>query len=179
MADRPDERLLLRADPAKLPPIGSRLWDGDEWLTVTEHGRDGWIIAAGPCGLREYAPSAIPKLRVDLSAPADGERVDLLPTALGWLNKRFPSERWLSAIESISVPNQWFHLHRGHAAPRYAVGNSRGGRECAFSAGGDRPPRWPRKKPVHAIDPWPDLTGLSDADAARAVVVAALGVARG
>lgn len=162
---RPDERLLLRADKVRRVPEGARVWHArDEYVPGVVVGvtADGHVLVRWAGG-REVAHGA-DRLLLDLSAPADGERVDLLPWALRELN---PS--------AVSARMQLPRLD----APGLRV-DSEHGAICAYVARALVPlVAACLVKPIALDDRWPDLTGLSDADAARAVVVAALGVARG
>lgn len=165
---RPDERLLLRADKVRRVPEGARVWHArDEYVpgvlgggAATTRG-EPIVVWWSDIGAENHSAS---ELALDLSAPADGERVDLLPWALRELN---PS--------AVSARMQLPRLD----APGLRV-DSEHGAICAYVARALVPlVAACLVKPIALDDRWPDLTGLSDADAARAVVVAALGVARG
>ncbi len=166
MAERPDARLLLPAPKVRRVPEGARVWHArDEYhpgvvVGVTLDGR----IMVRWVGGRECAHGA-DRLLLDLSAPADGERVDLLPWARGE-----------SGIDRVTVESPTSAIVRFRDEARDAGGRFRGmvgiGATVADLVA------------LGELDTAPtipglDLTGLSDADAARAVVVAKLGVARG
>lgn len=157
VTDRPDSRLLL---PASAVPDGARVWLRDgrgpyavvhSWDTVS-----GRVYTLAECG----APSSLvtrpaADLLVDLSAPVDGERLD---ARAHFLRELHPEAARLTPSH---VPCRWNVRMDGGDTLLYVVGPDD---EMAY--------RHIR------VDPWPDLSGLTPGDAARAVVVAAL-VARG
>lgn len=159
MADRPDARLLLRADKVRRVPEGARVWHArDEYhpgvvVGVTLDGR----IMVRWVGGRECAHGA-DRLLLDLSASADGERVDLLPWALRELHPD------ATTVSTGAVHAQYPEITM-FGVGGYAVMMLAKSRRDWYAS--------------RTLAPWPDLTDLSDDDAARAVVVAALWVARG
>lgn len=175
---RPDPRLLLPASAVRRVPVGAVVWlvDSDAPRVVV-HGWDtqtGRVYMLAECSV----PSSLivrpaSDLHVDLSAPVPGERMDALGWAFDRLNEVFQPVAGWRAIRSVHVPGIW----QGYGPPRetlYAVCYSSGSREYALAAPGHWPYRWPRRLRVRAVDPWPDLSGLTPDDAARAVVVAAI-----
>ena len=94
-------------------------------------------------------------LAIDLSRPALRDRVDGLPWALGVLGE---AVGYAVTGAMKSGPDVWLH--------------AAGGCGVTYLARADRRPFVDR---CTVLAPWPDLAGLSDDDAVRAVVVAALG----
>lgn len=146
---RPDSRLLLPASAVARVPYGARVWDKiDRYGVVAGIGRH---LAEGPtlsvCW-SDWPRSTVPAkhVLVDLSAPTNGDRLDALPWALGVLRPR-------------SVPTLGGVLGSDNRITTAVIGGS--------IANG-------------AITPdmlgaaWPDLSGLTPGEQARAVVVAAL-----
>ena len=145
---RPDSRLLLPASAVARVPYGARVWSDDPKVS---DGRP-WVwsewthMFSGPCA-------------IDLSAPTDGDRLDALPWALGVLAANLGCVAWRAAHVTVAA----------HMGPAYVEVRDLFGGTTARIA-----PRRIGRIPCVILDPWPDLSGLTPDEQARAVVVAAL-----
>lgn len=161
---RPDARLLVpvSALPGSRAPVGATVWQEHPYrglsagvTTYCREDADVYVVWAD--GRLTYEPAS--SLHLDLSRPDVVDRVpvrlDALAWALGAIGHRF-GEMGLNRVEFEVFPG-WEAIHLSRNTETVAtIAN------C---------PAYGRRR---TLDPWPDLTGLDDDHAARAVVAAAL-----
>lgn len=151
---RPDARLLVPVECLPFVPSGARIWMGDVASYVVDD-----IPGDEPVRVWKRDGSVLVFARtdamLDLSAPAlrDGVpgRLDALPWALGLLRR---------GVDGIHMDEDGSAVLTDCGEPVLAY-NDPASRHMRCTIDED-------------LTPWPDLSGLSDGDASRAVVAAAL-----
>ena len=170
---RPDSRLLVRADALPVVPVGALVWHGNLGgaFTVIRHAQRGLLLCdsepdGGTRDVRWFDMS--PTLLIDLSAPEQRNGLDVRLDALPWTLRALHPEAMTSSLfdtvaglRSATLADAWGASARS-ADGRVVLWIVRESFE------------WLAGTPIVLGSAWPDLTNLSPADAARAVVCAAL-----